>query len=77
MVDLAKPAIDIGLYTNSREAQLDFWQQQAGVSFSELLRVGGGVHQLRHAIGDSILKINDCRDTLSAAPPSGPSFATT
>jgi lactoylglutathione lyase len=71
MVDLAKPAIDIGLYTNSREAQLDFWQQQAGVSFSELLRVGGGVHKLRHAIGDSILKINDCRDTLSAAPPSG------
>lgn len=71
MVDLAKPAIDLGLYTNSRDAQLEFWQQRAGVSFSELLRVGGGVHQLRHAIGDSVLKINDCRERLSEAPASG------
>jgi catechol 2,3-dioxygenase-like lactoylglutathione lyase family enzyme len=71
MVELAKPAIDVGLYTNSREAQLAFWQQQPGVKFSELLRVGGGVHQLRHAIGDSVLKINDVRETLAAAPDSG------
>lgn len=71
MVDLAKPAIDIGLYTNSREPQLNFWQGDAGVQFSELLRLGGGVHQLRHAIGDSVLKINNAREPLPAAPASG------
>jgi len=71
MVDLAKPAIDVGLYTNKREPQLKFWQQDVGLSFSELLPVGGGVHQLRHAIGDSVLKINNCRDPLPAAPASG------
>jgi catechol 2,3-dioxygenase-like lactoylglutathione lyase family enzyme len=71
MVDLAKPAIDVGLYTNTREAQLNFWQQDVGLEFSELLRVGGGVHQLRHAIGDSVLKINNCRDPLPQALASG------
>lgn len=71
MIELAKPAIDVGLYTNARDTQLEFWQQTVGVSFSELLRVGGGVHQLRHAIGDSVLKINNCREPLNPAPPSG------
>lgn len=71
MVELAKPAIDVGLYTNAREATLDFWQNAAGVSFSELLKLGGGVHQLRHAIGDSVLKINAARDPLENAPESG------
>jgi lactoylglutathione lyase len=68
---LAKPALDVGLYTNRRDAMLDFWQRQAGVPFDELLRVGGGSHQLRHRIGNSILKINHVRDALPAVPAAG------
>lgn len=64
-MQLVKPALDIGLYTNDLDPMLAFWQQQAGLRFSELLPVGGGVHQHRHAIGDSVLKINHSR---SAAP---------
>ena len=45
-MDLAKKCIDIGIYTNQREEQLDFWQQQVGLPFEELLKVGGGSHQL-------------------------------
>jgi len=71
MLELAKPAVDVGLFTNDREEMLRFWQQEAGVAFSELLPLGGGVQQLRHAIGDSVLKINHCRDRLPEAPPSG------
>ncbi|MFV2089087.1 MAG: VOC family protein [Pseudomonadales bacterium] len=71
MIELAKPAIDIGLYTNDREGLLAFWQKQAGVPFSELLPVGGGVQQHRHAIGDSVLKINHTRDLLDDASQSG------
>lgn len=71
MVELAKPAIDVGLYTNARDAALDFWQNTAGVSFSELLKLGGGVHQLRHSIGDTVLKINAAREPLEDAPASG------
>ena len=59
-MQLVKPALDVGLYTNDLDPMLTFWQQQAGLSFSELLR-GGGIHQHRHAIGDSVLKINHSR----------------
>lgn len=68
---LAKPALDVGLFTNQRDAMLAFWQGPAGVPFGELLPIGGGVQQHRHAIGDSVLKINDCREALEPAPPSG------
>ncbi len=71
MVELAKAAIDVGLYTNRREPMLEFWQERVGLPFSELLPVGGGVQQLRHAIGDSVLKINHSRAPLEAAPACG------
>lgn len=68
---LAKPAIDIGLFTNQLQPMLEFWQQRAGVPFSELLPIGGGVRQHRHAIGQSVFKLNHARDPLPAAAPSG------
>jgi lactoylglutathione lyase len=71
MVELAKPALDVGLFTNDRDVMLDFWQHQAGVPFAELLPLGGGLQQHRHAIGDSVLKINHARTVLPDAPPSG------
>ena len=40
-MQLVKPALDVGLYTNDLDPMLTFWQQQAGLSFSELLPVGG------------------------------------
>lgn len=70
-MNLAKQALDVGLYTNQREPMLAFWQQQAGVPFDELLPLGGGVHQLRHRIGESILKINHPREAAAAAARSG------
>lgn len=71
MIELAKPALDVGLFTNDRDAMLSFWQRRAGVPFAELLPLGGGVQQHRHAIGDSVLKINHCREPLPEAPPGG------
>ncbi len=70
-MQLAKPALDIGLYTNQLDAMLAFWQEQAQVPFTELLKVGGGVHQHRHAIGDSVLKINNRREPVPASPACG------
>jgi lactoylglutathione lyase len=70
-MQLAKQALDVGLYTNQREAMLEFWQRTVGLEFAELLPLGGGVHQLRHKIGESILKINHPRDPLPDVPPSG------
>ncbi len=70
-MQLAKPALDVGLYTNELDAMLAFWQEQVGVPYQELLKVGGGVHQHRHGIGDSILKINHQRAPLRSNEPTG------
>jgi catechol 2,3-dioxygenase-like lactoylglutathione lyase family enzyme len=71
LIELAKQAVDVGLFTNKRDDMLAFWQGRAGVPFAELLPLGGGVQQHRQAIGDSILKINHSREPLPAAPASG------
>ena len=71
MIELAKQALDVGLFTNDRQGLLDFWQQQVELEFSELLPLGGGLRQHRHAIGDSVLKINHSREPLPDAPASG------
>jgi catechol 2,3-dioxygenase-like lactoylglutathione lyase family enzyme len=68
---LAKNAFDIGLYTEQREAMLDFWQRVAGLTFDELLPLGGGLRQHRHRLGDAILKINHAREPLTPAPAGG------
>lgn len=70
-MQIAKAAIDVGLYTTNREPMLQFWQHEIGLPFHETLPVGGGVHQLRHGIGDSVLKINHSRDPLPMNPATG------
>jgi len=70
-VRIAKPAIDVGVYTHNKAPMLEFWQHEIGLPFHETLPVGRGVHQLRHGIGDSILKINHSREPLPVAPATG------
>jgi predicted enzyme related to lactoylglutathione lyase len=70
-VKLAKPHLDVGLFTNNEHAMLDFWQRQVGLPFEETLPLGGGVRQHRHAMNGSVLKLNAARDPLNGAPPSG------
>lgn len=70
-MNIAKPALDIGLYTNNLDPMLAFWQTDAHASFAELLPVGGGVHQHRHAVGDSVIKINHPREPIAPGQPTG------
>jgi len=71
VIELAKPALDVGLFTSNLDAMLAFWQREARVPFSELLPLGGGVAQHRHAIGQSVLKINHARAPLLDAAAGG------
>lgn len=71
MLKLAKPALDVGLFTNDRESMLPFWQQEVGLSCAEMLPLGGGLQQHRHPIGESILKLNHGREPLPDAAPGG------
>ncbi|MBW2279252.1 MAG: VOC family protein [Deltaproteobacteria bacterium] len=68
---LAKPRIDVGLYTEKRDPMLEFWQNEAGLPYEELLPAGRGVQQHRHGMNGSVLKVNHSRDPLPESPPSG------
>ncbi|MGH2634276.1 MAG: VOC family protein [Tepidiformaceae bacterium] len=68
---LAKNHIDVGMMTGQVDAQLAFWQQEIGLSFEELLLLGGGRRQHRHGMNGSVLKINESRGPLPDAPPAG------
>ena len=70
-MELAKPRIDIGLFTNHLEPMLDFWQSEVGLPFDHLLPLGGGLQQHRHELLGSVLKINHSRNALPSAAPSG------
>jgi len=69
--ELAKDALDVGLFTNNLEPMLEFWQRNVGLGFDHLLKVGGGVHQHRHDHAGSVFKLNSIRDTLAPAPANG------
>jgi lactoylglutathione lyase len=70
-MNLAKPHLDVGLFTQQREPQLAFWQQTVGLSFDHIGKLGGGMQQLRHHAHGSIIKVNHARDPLPLAAPSG------
>ncbi len=65
----AKAYFDIGLFTNQRDAQQQFWSERAGLRFDHTQKLGGGVLQHRYAADDAVLKLNDSRDPL---PDCGP-----
>ena len=53
-MQLAKPRIDVGLYTNRREEMLEFWRDEVGLPYEELLAMGGGVQQHRLGLLGSV-----------------------
>ena len=70
-MELAKPHVDVGLFTNERDPQLAFWQKDVGLPFDHALPTGGGVLQHRHDMHGSVLKLNHARDPLAPEAPSG------
>jgi catechol 2,3-dioxygenase-like lactoylglutathione lyase family enzyme len=68
---LAKPHLDVGLFSNKRDEQLAFWQQAVGLPYDHMGRLGGGMQQHRHHMNGSILKMNHAREPLPGVPPSG------
>jgi lactoylglutathione lyase len=68
---LAKPQFDVGLFSNRRDEQLAFWQNDVGLAYDHLGKLGGGMQQHRHYMNGAILKMNHARDVLPDLPPSG------
>jgi len=70
-MQLAKPRIDVGLFTNRLDEQLAFWQREVGLPFDHMLPLGGGRRQHRHDLVGSVLKINHARYGVPEGPRSG------
>jgi catechol 2,3-dioxygenase-like lactoylglutathione lyase family enzyme len=68
---LAKPHLDVGLFSTKREEQLAFWQGPVGLPYDHMGKLGGGMQQHRHHMNGSILKMNHSRGPLPALAPSG------
>lgn len=67
---LAKPCFDVGYFTDNRDAMLSFWRDDIGLDFEEPVEFNNGLTQYRHALGDSVIKINTSRDPITR-PPTG------
>ncbi len=70
-MNLAKPRIDIGLFTNNLEPMLAFYQNEVGAVFDHALPLGGGRMQHRHDLAGSVLKINASRTPITETPATG------
>lgn len=69
MLELVKPALDVGLYTNRIDEVRTFYEASVGLTYNHLLKAGGGVHQHRVDIGTvGVLKLNDARNELTETP---------
>lgn len=63
MIELAKPALDVGLQIAADDptAMLAFHRDRVGLRFDHDLPLGGGRMQSRHGWGDSVIKLNHGR----------------
>ena len=70
MINLVKPALDVGLYTNRIDEVRAFYEGELGLAYNHLLKAGRGVHQHRVDLDDAggVLKLNDAREPLPESP---------
>ncbi|MDA3041429.1 MAG: VOC family protein [Actinomycetota bacterium] len=61
---LAKPALDVGFYSNGLAACQSFWADDVGLTYQELLKTGEGLHQHRYGMHGGVLKQNVSREPL-------------
>lgn len=67
-IEIVKRAVDVGLATNRLDEHRTFWEQEVGLGYDHLLKVGGGVHQHRYDLHGAVLKLNAHRDPLQELP---------
>lgn len=68
---LAKPHLDIGLFTSRIESQRAFWGDEVGLRFDHQVELRPGWVQHRFDAHDSVIKVNHWDGELPDLPPSG------
>jgi lactoylglutathione lyase len=69
VINLVKPALDVGVYSNRAPEMRAFYEGEVGLAYNHLLKAGRGVHQHRLDLdtNGAVLKLNDARDPLPDA----------
>jgi lactoylglutathione lyase len=70
-IEFAKPAFDVGFATNDIDGYSLFWGGRVGLPYDHMAKLGGGFHQHRWTLGDSIIKVNHTRTSLPEPPAGG------
>ncbi|TDU25612.1 lactoylglutathione lyase [Panacagrimonas perspica] len=68
---LAKPHLDLGLFTNGIQEQRAFWTDTVGLRLDHELEMGPGWVQHRFDAWGSVIKVNHRSERLPVLPPSG------
>ncbi len=68
---LAKPQLDVGIFTETLQPNLEFWGQRAGLEFDHRIDLRGDWAQHRFKSYGSIVKINHLTSALPQRPPTG------
>lgn len=68
---LAKPHIDIGMFTNDIVAQRKFWGDTCGLRLDHELDFGNGTIQHRYDAHNSVIKVNHYPEPFAPAAPTG------
>lgn len=68
---LAKPHLDLGLFTNDIDAHRRFWGEVVGLRLDHELDFGNGTIQHRYDAHDSVIKVNHFPEPFAPMPPTG------
>src|SRR5215469_560279 len=70
-MELAKPQIDVGIFTRRIEPMQAFYGERLGLQFESVLPVGGGFRQYRYLCNGSVIKLMHSREPLRSRRPGG------
>lgn len=70
-MELQKPQVDVGLFTNRLEEMQAFYGQKLGLQFESMMPVGGGFRQYRYLANGSVIKLMNTREPLRPRRPGG------
>ena len=68
---LAKPHLDIGLFTNDIASHRSFWSEDVGLRLDHELKLNNGWIQHRYDAHNSVIKVNHVTEPLTSQPRSG------
>jgi predicted enzyme related to lactoylglutathione lyase len=71
IMELGKPTVDVGIFTNNLAGMEEFYGKTLGLPFESVLPVGGGYKQHRYVANGSVIKLMHTSEPLPRRHPGG------